>query len=107
MDRNMRAIYNILKVLEGAMDNEGGANPDALTARALKVSEPRLDNLWAMLAKEGYVTGVMVQYMDNERLVIVDNPRITLQGVEYLAENTAMRRIQREMKGIKDALPGL
>ena len=60
-----------------------------------------------MLAKEGYVTGVMVQYMDNERLVIVDNPRITLQGVEYLAENTAMRRIQREMKGIKDALPGL
>jgi hypothetical protein len=39
--------------------------------------------------------------------VDADGIRITLKGLEHLAENTAMQRLHRAARGIKESVPGL
>lgn len=34
-------------------------------------------------------------------------PRITLKGMEYLSENTFMKKAANLVKGIKDTIPGM
>lgn len=106
MERNFAAMYRILRRLESAMDDDA-PDLDALTPEALHVSDNRLDSIWAMLAEDGYVTGVSVRSYDDSRCVVVACPRVTIKGLEFLADNALMRRAARAAKGVKDAVPGL
>lgn len=92
---DFRAIYRILKTLSAAIDDEE-FDPARLSAEALKVSERRRNALLVMLVENGYVDGVeTVRYRSDPdpwpsaRLVA---PRITLKGLEYLQENSIMRK---------------
>ena len=59
-----------------------------------------------MLSDEGYIKGVNIQgFLDGGMGVNTDNIRITLKGLEYLKENTIMKKIQKTFKGIKEAIP--
>lgn len=79
---------------------------ERISANALGITRERRDSLLAMLAEAGYVDGVTVRYYDNERAVIAGpRPRITLKGLEYLSDNSAMARAARAAKGIRDILP--
>ncbi len=105
MNRNMAAIYRILKALESSLDDME-FDGERISANALGITRGRRDSLMAMLAEEGYIDGVTVRYYDNERAVMVGpRPRITLKGLEYLADNAAMARAARAAKGIRDMLP--
>ena len=42
-----------------------------------------------------------------ETIVECNNMRITLKGLEYLQENSIMRKIYNAAKGIKEITPGL
>ena len=70
-------IYRILSALQKQMDYDE-PNPDVVSADALNITQNRLDNIWAMLAQEKYVSGVMVNNFDNTRVVKPICPRITL-----------------------------
>ena len=105
MNRNMAAIYRILKALESSLDDME-FDGERISANALGITRERRDSLMAMLAEEGYIDGVTVRYYDNERAVMIGpRPRITLKGLEYLADNVAMARAARAAKGIRDMLP--
>lgn len=97
-------IYRILSALQKQMDYDE-PNPDVVSADALNITQNRLDNIWAMLSHEEYVSGVMVQSFDNTRIVKLVCPRITLKGLEYLAENSLMKKAYHLAKGIKDITP--
>lgn len=107
MERNFQAMYRILKRLEAAMDCEDGPDMAALTPEALKLTPARLDSIWALLAAEGYVTGAIVSDHGDYRVVALNHPRVTMRGLEFLADNSMMRRAARAAKGIKDAVPGI
>ncbi len=79
-------IYRILSALQKQMDYDE-PNPDVVSADTLNITQNRLDNIWALLAKEEYVSGVMVRSFDTTRAVHLVCPRITLKGLEYLAES--------------------
>lgn len=105
MNGNMAAIYRILRALESSMDDIE-FDGERISANALGITRERRDSLLAMLAEAGYVDGVAVRYYDNERAVVVGpRPRITLKGLEYLADNSAMARAARAARGIRDMLP--
>ena len=54
------------------------------------------------IAKEGYVRGVIVHYMDNETFVHYDERiQITPKGIEYLQENSTMKRLLALLKTSK------
>ena len=93
MDKNIKIIYKILKTLEVAMDYDD-FDLEQISADVLKISE--------------FVQGVSVKYVgDGDVLVSVNSPRVTLKGLEYLNENSLMKRAHNAAKGIKDVLPGV
>lgn len=85
---NFRVIYKILTALEQSMDG-GSFDMESISADEMGISQHRLSVLWAMLGNVGYVKGI------NEK-----QPRITLKGLEYLQENSLMRKAASLAKGI-------
>lgn len=95
-----RVIYKILKHLEKSLDFE---EPDhtPIEAESLKITEPKWARLMKMLVDEGYIKGVLIV---NYPLVKLVNPTITLKGIEYLKENSLMKKASDLAKGIAEIL---
>lgn len=102
---NFKVIYRILRYLEKAMDYDE-PDMDQISASALGLTDKRWASLMEMLASKGYVNGVSVKYsIGGDILVSMSNPRITLEGLEYLQENSMMRKVAGLAKGIADIIP--
>lgn len=77
-----------------------------LSAEYLGISKNRLNAILIMLQEEGYVHGVM--YVKGLHGVKLDPSfGITMKGLEYLEENSMMKKAAALMKGIKETIPGL
>ncbi len=102
---DFRAIYKILKALDRGLDDDE-LDQEAIGPEALGVSENRRDALLAMLADEGHVGGVTVRRcLDRPQpVVIIESPRVTLRGLEYLQENSLMRRAADIARDIASAM---
>ena len=104
---NFKAVYKILSQLEKDLDKP---EPDIskIDAKALCVSERRWLRYIEMMADVGYIKGVRIT-RDITGDVNFDGSdmQITLKGLEYLQENTVMRKVYNAMKGIKEVTPGL
>ncbi len=100
-------VYRILKTIYDSMDypefSEESIMPDTL-----HVSAPKWTAIMAELVRNEYVTGITVHEAPGcvMPLIRIVKPVLTMKGAEYLEDNTMMKRVQRTMKGIKDALPG-
>lgn len=102
---NFKAVYKILKVLDAALDCDDPSQ-EPLSAEALGISENRRRRLFVMMQDAGYVTGVRRQaFMDGTELIDASSARITIKGLEYLAENSLMAKMARTAKGIADIIP--
>ncbi len=105
MDENYRAIYKILKTLERAMDIED-FDYHCLNAKSLGISERRWTRILEMLIDEGYMKGIsLARDAAGNTCSSVECPRITLRGLEYLSENSIMKRMFKAAKGIADIIP--
>lgn len=101
---NFRVIYRILRYLEKALDYDE-PNMDCISAKALKLSDQRWMALMEMLSKEGYIDGFSVQRtVDGSILISSLTPRITLKGLEYLQENSLMKKAAELAKGVADII---
>ena len=103
---NFKTIYRILSALEKSMDVE---DPDwgCISPEQLKISETRWASLMRAIVEAGYIAGVkVVSSKTGTPQVYLIEPRITLEGLEYLENNSTMQKIYRAAKGIKDVLPG-
>jgi len=100
-----RLIYRILKYLEKSMDIE---EPDTrpIGAEYLRLSIPKWSRIMRMLVNEGLVDGVIVADIDNAPYPYVNlrRPSITMKGLEYLQENSLMKKAEEMAKGIVDAV---
>ena len=104
---NFRVIYKILKYLESSMDC-GEIDPEAFSAARLKVSEERIEQLLIMMQDEGYIRDLVVVKTlgDNKRHIAEPIcPSITIRGLEYLQENSLMKKAANAAKGIREMLP--
>ena len=99
---NFKAVYKILTALEKAMDlpefDIMQVGPDVLG-----VTPERWSRYLEMMADVGYIKGVSIHRdILGELRVDAKNIRITLKGLEYLQENTVMRKIYNAAKGISE-----
>lgn len=104
---NFKTIYHILSALEKSMDVE---EPDwgCISPERLKISETRWAGLMRALIEAGYIAGVKVESSKTSPpQVYLIEPRITLEGLEYLENNTMMQKIYRAAKGIKAIVSGV
>ncbi len=98
-------IYKILAILKNSMD---GYEFDRrlLSAEHLGISSARRTALLRMLVEEGYIKGIAFDESAGGDIVeSIARPRITLKGLEYLEDNTLMKKAYRAAKGIRDLLP--
>jgi hypothetical protein len=59
-----------------------------------------------VLAENGFVNGVSVNYaIDGRVSILLAGPRITLKGLEYLQENSLMKKAARTAQGIANMIP--
>jgi hypothetical protein len=62
-----------------------------------------------MLQDEGYIKGLVYNRMFDEYSPQIEelvSLVITLEDLEYLSENSTMKKMARIAKGIKDSIPG-
>lgn len=106
---NFKVIYQILKYLESALDMPM-YDAGAISPERLRISRERWEQILLMMQDAGYIKGlVFTQSMSDDRARLVEpvRPQVTLKGLEYLAENTMMKKAANLLKGIKDSVPGL
>ena len=99
---NFKIIYKILKILESAMSLE----EFDISAESLGLSLPLWSRIMKMLVDNNYITGIKVWNSfdcDYPRVAVI-RPEITLKGLEYLNENSVMKKIANAAKGIVEAI---
>ncbi len=96
-DKDLTIIYRILLNFEKQLDCEifdmGFISPENLNIKKI-----RRDRYLQMLIEAGYITGIKVNEVNGETYTTSPAPRITLKGIEYLAENSGMRRAMKILK---------
>ncbi|MFR4439029.1 MAG: YjcQ family protein [Hungatella sp.] len=105
---DFRLIYQILRILQKSMDLEE-FDTETLSAEALGLSVPKWSRIMTMLLNERYISGGQTwNAMDcSYPKVALTRPEITLKGLEYLEENSLMKKAANLAKGIKETIPGL
>lgn len=100
---NFKIIYKILTILEKSMDLEE-FDSELLSAERLGISEPRRNRILEQLIHYGYVEGIEVYHTFDSTYpnVLPTRPVITLKGMEYLQENSIMKKVASAAKGIID-----
>ena len=102
---NFKAVYKILSSLEASMDLEK-PNIDMFSAATLGVSYERWAKYMEMMLDCTYIKGVSIrEYVNGTKTVNCDDIQITLKGLEYLQENTIMRKLYNTAKGITELIP--
>lgn len=104
---NFKAVYTILSALEKDMDSPH-ADVSKFDSQALCVSENRWLRYIEMMSDVGYIKGVrIVSDVTGDKRCDCRDIQITLKGLEYLQENSIMKKIYNAAKGIKEVVPGL
>lgn len=106
---NFTVIYKILKALEKAMDYDE-FDIAMISCERLNISCQRWEKILIMLAKDGYIEGVVFDQCAGDyspKLEKPIRPVITLKGLEYLSENTLMKKAANIVRGLKETVPGL
>ena len=102
---NFKYIYRILKLLEKSMDLEE-FDPELIGYKEFDISKPRWSRIMSMLKEQEYIQGIDVWYsldQDYPRVKLA-RPEITLNGLEYLNENSMMKKVYNAAKGIKELI---
>ena len=100
-------MYKILSYLYSCMKAGTEANPANISFEALGINKPYWTFIMLQLIEHGYVKGFMIRNADNGTSVIPVNPSVTMEGVEFLSENSMMARARQFLKDVKDTIPGL
>lgn len=102
---NFKIIYKILKILEKSMDYEE-FDTEAISPETLKISQNRWNAIMGMLIDNGYVKGAFqVTSLGGNGIKIGRDAQITLKGLEYLNDNSFMKKAAEVAKGISDFIP--
>ena len=92
-------IYRILKFYEKCLECEDFPK-EQFKAEYFKVSDVLFVNIIEMLLKDGYIDGIVTAPGTIGFKLI--NPRITIKGLEYLHENSMMKKISNAAKNFID-----
>lgn len=102
----LRTMYRILKTLSKYLGRQDFTN-ELISAKKLGVSYEEWSYLLILLQESGYVDGVVYTQTFSQRypdIVDIDKLRITISGIEYVEENSTMKKIGQALKEIGEIL---
>lgn len=101
---NFKIVYRILKYLEASLDYEE-FDIEAISPFRLGITRERWERLLVMMQDDGYISGLVLTKClgDSYRRISEPvRPEITIKGLEYLENNSFMRRAASMIKGAVD-----
>ena len=99
-------IFQILKAIDVAFENDNFDFSNTLDLSKLNISRRRLVLLLEQLKLNGYITGILIPLNFNDE-VTFHNDRLTLKGLDYLENNSSMKKAYKLLKEIKGWIPSL
>lgn len=101
-------MYKILAYLYDCMKK--GLEPQAARIRYdSDMIGPIPERYWCsimgQLVDKGLVKGVVIRWFDNEPHVLMADPTVTLEGVEFMQENSMMKKALNFLREAKSTLP--
>lgn len=77
------------------------------TASYFAVSDAFFLNILQSLIEAGYIGGIKIVTDKCSSDISLISPHLSLAGMEYLADNTMMKKVYRLLKSIRDVTPGV
>lgn len=76
---------------------------EAISPAVLGVTKEFYDNVVEMIYNDGYISGIeLKKYYNGYISYNLEDAKITTKGIDYINENTTMKKIYNTIKGIKD-----
>lgn len=107
MSKDFKAIYKILKTLQKWKGREDFSN-ELISAKSVGLSYESWEQLIIELQENGYINGVVYSQSITDKfphLAEPITPRITLKGIEFLEENSLMKKAETALKMIGEFIP--
>lgn len=98
-------MYTILRYLYDCLKGGKDPDPSAFSASALGINASYWTAIVADLVNRGYVRGVRVFHNSDGDQVQVVKPCVTIEGVEFMMENSMMQRALKFLQETKGAIP--
>lgn len=101
-------MYKILSYLYSCMKKGEDADESKLRWDSPLVGcvpQRYWERIMEQLASKGLVGGVSVRSFDGEPQVLMDKPYVTMDGVEFLMENSMMSKAKQFLQDVKASVP--
>ena len=80
----------------------------SLETTIFQISKHRLELFLEELVDKNYIKGLTVRHSINGNPIIsIGNPRLTLDGLDFLENNSSMKKAYKFLKEAKEWIPGL
>lgn len=107
-DDMFKIIYVVLMELYEAKKAGKKIDKEAISSERLGIPSGYLADIIIELIDNGYVKGVSYRKTKSGRIFSsIEDMSITLAGVEYLQENSMMKKVHETLKNVKDIIPGI
>ena len=83
---------------------------DKISHEQFGISFLRWETLLRMMQEEGYIKGLVYEQTMSDsspHVVTPIRPKITIKGLEYLTENSFMKKAEEALKTVKEIIPGM
>ena len=99
--------YRILAYLYACM--KSGEKPDmsVVSYEKLGICECYWNDIIISLIENDYIKGISIIKMCGQTGIKSTDPKITMQGIEFLQENSAMKKAYEFLKDLKELIPGI
>ena len=115
MKTTFSIMCRILRYIEKSLDDDV-FDRENFTAERFNITQNRFARILDMMIQEGFITGIKVSdygepdaedpFGDGEKYerfgIKIENPSITVQGIRFQAENTAIMKVLQTVKNLKD-----
>lgn len=97
-------MYKIIAYIYACMRKGEEPDPDMYSAEALGVPKAYWDTVMNELIGHGFVAGIAVMSTPYGFVVDRRRPRVTMEGVAFLEENSMMGKAKAFLKEAKDVI---
>lgn len=100
--------YRILSYLYECMKKGEVPDPDTISYEKLNIPERYWVSIIDNLYKKGYIEGVFdASTLVSGKALFLRDPAITMDGIEYLENNSTLEKAKSFLKELKEIVPGL
>lgn len=104
----MVIVYRIMAYIYACQKQGIAFDPDVISYEKLNIPESYYNDIVKDIVDRGYIKGVIiVPILNNEVGIKWNNPKITMEGSQFLDDNSAIEKVKDFLKDLKEIIPGL